>query len=691
MPINIMEYGHYNWDLPKPRQQMMHLVPSCSPHPPTFDASQLSQLDFDLDLLPLSDCQVPSPTSSLSPLDLPVSPTMFSPDNSKDDRRYAGVPSPGSSISPQSPYSPAGRGERRISTQSAGLQEVDMSSINLQESLLEFTQLQDKIKQEQDFLLDSNSGALSLDSGLAGPSFPMSMPSHRFSMSSESGQAYPLSPDSTQHSQDVKLEPLDFLEKSALVHGASSSMISSSKTHTVTSQTQRPPSISIPQTSHRPSGSSVHPSLLTMSSPTYLQGPHHQQEHTLLKQCLQDTSFQTKYNLKPFDFGVTTGFVSEQSSTKLKAMNRSDVKKEPLSEGSRQAHKPLKPTLSDVKIEPLLDLAADQVNKEITNTCEMLSISSNPRQWSKEDVKSWLFWTVQQFSIPMSLLDLDLWNMDGQTIINFGEEEFRQRLPQREGETLFAQFDIWRTNSNYEQTYIPQSCSQESQQVPRYAPPPYPDYWQEGPVSGAEGHHQQGPPSHESISHNPDSFSDIAYMLQMLDHQNNPVGDPQTHYITPKTEPGLGPQYSPHHSHQTSPPPYPGSDHHSEAGTVGSDYGVDPMEEEEDEEEEEVEVPIIKAPSRPGTNIHLWQFVKELLMQPNLYGNYIHWIDRPKGIFKIVDSVKVATLWGKRKNRPAMNYDKLSRSLRQYYKKGIMKKTERSQRLVYQFCHPYHL
>ena len=67
-----------------------------------------------------------------------------------------------------------------------------------------------------------------------------------------------------------------------------------------------------------------------------------------------------------------------------------------------------------------------------------------------------------------------------------------------------------------------------------------------------------------------------------------------------------------------------------------------------DEEEEESESSQ-KSPSRPGTNIHLWQFVKELLMQPNLYGNYIHWIDRPKGIFKIVDSVKVATLWGKRK------------------------------------------
>jgi hypothetical protein len=33
----------------------------------------------------------------------------------------------------------------------------------------------------------------------------------------------------------------------------------------------------------------------------------------------------------------------------------------------------------------------------------------------------------------------------------------------------------------------------------------------------------------------------------------------------------------------------------------------------------------------------------------------------------------------------------LLRSLRQYYKKGVMKKTDRPQRLVYQFCSPHHL
>ncbi|CAH1786381.1 unnamed protein product [Owenia fusiformis] len=88
-------------------------------------------------------------------------------------------------------------------------------------------------------------------------------------------------------------------------------------------------------------------------------------------------------------------------------------------------------------------------------------------------------------------------------------------------------------------------------------------------------------------------------------------------------------------------------------------------------------------------NIHLWQFLKELLLQPQHYGNAIRWVDRSKGIFKIEDSARVARLWGKRKNRPAMNYDKLSRSIRQYYRKGIIKKTEQSKRLVYQFCHPY--
>ena len=50
--------------------------------------------------------------------------------------------------------------------------------------------------------------------------------------------------------------------------------------------------------------------------------------------------------------------------------------------------------------------------------------------------------------------------------------------------------------------------------------------------------------------------------------------------------------------------------------------------------------------------------------------------------------IQVARRWGIQKNRPAMNYDKLSRSLRYYYEKGIMQKVA-GERYVYKFvCDP---
>lgn len=56
--------------------------------------------------------------------------------------------------------------------------------------------------------------------------------------------------------------------------------------------------------------------------------------------------------------------------------------------------------------------------------------------------------------------------------------------------------------------------------------------------------------------------------------------------------------------------------------------------------------------------------------------------------FKLIEPEEVARRWGIQKNRPAMNYDKLSRSLRYYYEKGIMQKVA-GERYVYKFvCDP---
>ncbi|KAI1729876.1 ets-domain-containing protein [Ditylenchus destructor] len=89
--------------------------------------------------------------------------------------------------------------------------------------------------------------------------------------------------------------------------------------------------------------------------------------------------------------------------------------------------------------------------------------------------------------------------------------------------------------------------------------------------------------------------------------------------------------------------------------------------------------------------VHLWHFIRELLDQPKLYSSCVRWVDRQEGLFKIESSHHLAKQWGLRKNRTQMNYDKLSRSLRQYYKKGIIQKPEKKQRLVYKFLPPYNM
>ncbi|KAL1264978.1 hypothetical protein QQF64_003005, partial [Cirrhinus molitorella] len=54
------------------------------------------------------------------------------------------------------------------------------------------------------------------------------------------------------------------------------------------------------------------------------------------------------------------------------------------------------------------------------------------------------------------------------------------------------------------------------------------------------------------------------------------------------------------------------------------------------------------------------------------------------GEFKLLQAEEVARLWGARKNKPSMNYDKLSRALRYYYDKNIIKKVN-GQKFVYRF------
>ncbi|KAI4825970.1 hypothetical protein KUCAC02_021629 [Chaenocephalus aceratus] len=80
--------------------------------------------------------------------------------------------------------------------------------------------------------------------------------------------------------------------------------------------------------------------------------------------------------------------------------------------------------------------------------------------------------------------------------------------------------------------------------------------------------------------------------------------------------------------------------------------------------------------------ITLWQFLLQLLLDQS-HKHLICWTSTD-GEFKLLKSEEVAKLWGLRKNKTNMNYDKLSRALRYYYDKNIIKKVI-GQKFVYKF------
>ncbi|KAL3854905.1 hypothetical protein ACJMK2_014140, partial [Sinanodonta woodiana] len=83
-----------------------------------------------------------------------------------------------------------------------------------------------------------------------------------------------------------------------------------------------------------------------------------------------------------------------------------------------------------------------------------------------------------------------------------------------------------------------------------------------------------------------------------------------------------------------------------------------------------------------GGPLQLWQFLLRLLID-NRCQHLIRWTGNGWE-FKLLDPNEVALRWGLQKNKQRMNYEKLSRALRYYYSKNIIKKTA-GKRYVYRF------
>lgn len=86
--------------------------------------------------------------------------------------------------------------------------------------------------------------------------------------------------------------------------------------------------------------------------------PEKPKDHQLLREALKDTSFQKKFNIKPFDFGFL------ESDIKMEEPEQNDLLRTCNEQIARE------------NIEPVLNLAMEQMRQDVDNTCATLGIST---------------------------------------------------------------------------------------------------------------------------------------------------------------------------------------------------------------------------------------------------------------------------------------------------------------------------
>uniref|UniRef100_H2YZV9 ETS domain-containing protein n=1 Tax=Ciona savignyi TaxID=51511 RepID=H2YZV9_CIOSA len=266
------------------------------------------------------------------------------------------------------------------------------------------------------------------------------------------------------------------------------------------------------------------------------------------------------------------------------------------------------------------------------NIMDANNMSKDPKRWTAPQVKTWARWIAQEFSIPS--LDESNFCIPGSMMCSLRKESFLHLCPPFVGEILWEHLDRLQSEkiSASSEPHHLNGCSNNPPYPNRPAPPysKYPNF--------------SNQPQNSFQLEPPPQFKDERYTR------------PQ-HLETPG-------HYNPPHHDVNAP-------HSVDMSCV--------------KREQVPHYPTHGFPvdgTRRSGPIQLWQFLIELLTDRSCQ-HFITWTG-DGWEFKMIDPDEVARRWGRRKNKPKMNYEKLSRGLRYYYDKNIIQKTA-GRRYVYRF------
>lgn len=306
-------------------------------------------------------------------------------------------------------------------------------------------------------------------------------------------------------------------------------------------------------------------------------------------------------------------------------------------------------------------------------------LARDPKAWTRQNVQTWLEWCQEEFDLPS--IDCAQFALNGKALCLLLRSDFVERAP-RAGDILYNVIQI---------------LLKEAVSVNNHCPPQLRLFdYANGNISNSElvrnsegsawpvissDYHNLGHVLHQPRLQVSPSTSGVESTVTL-----SPAPSTDSHSESPRQ------QSSPTSIGQHSPDAV--NDKHtiipngmSDFEDSGNDSPVPSMlVDTEMKPAIKSVIPETITPTEPITNGRLlWDFLHQLLNDPaQRYLSCIHWKNRESGVFKITEPNGLARLWGMQKNHLNMNFDKMSRALRYYYRVNILRKVQ-GERHCYQF------
>ncbi|RZF46697.1 hypothetical protein LSTR_LSTR002560 [Laodelphax striatellus] len=258
---------------------------------------------------------------------------------------------------------------------------------------------------------------------------------------------------------------------------------------------------------------------------------------------------------------------------------------------------------------------------------ERLNIPQDPKEWSKAQVRHWLGGAVRQ--VNLTKIQLSDWDITGEELVQITLDEFRKKVPLDPNDHFWTHLELLRKckfSAVIQKTNNDEECN---------------------------GRRLTSP---ENVS---SPGSDVTEILSVIEKKNSNSAESEKEEKSP-------------------PKRFP--------RTLGSvkQKGCIRVTKSKHNKVLFVQEMAASTSNKTGNNgqIQLWQFLLDLLTDYT-HRQSIQWLG-DDGEFKLLDPENVANLWGERKNKPTMNYEKLSRALRYYYEGDMISKVQ-GKRFVYKF------